>query len=452
LGISYDKNQQSLKNLIDLLNQHLLMVHAKGKRTVLLIDEAQNLSMEVLEQIRLLTNLETSKAKLLQIILVGQPELKVLLKRQDLRQLNQRITARYHLLPLSLDETRAYIRHRLIVCNGNPELFKQSAIRKIYKLSGGIPRVVNILCDRALLGAYSTNTTVITPAIISNAAAETLDYFGEKRSYLSPLLVLLLIVCIAAGIYYQKLWSDVVHQTLINLTTPTFKPEIISQAEPKKPVPVEKPVIVPVATVKTFHDWINNPEYTLNATLISSLKLWGKAIPASNQVDCNYVETTGLRCAFGKTTWKELLAMDRPAIMEFSSTSKQLPLALLTGLSQNQSKIHFNDLSFPVSDVLKEWNGYYLILEPLTIHNVKLIYPHQTSDEVLLLRHLLFSIDGINEVVEKPRYYDDNLVARVVKFQHQHQLPADGKVGDKTMYYLKNIELSVNFPHLKMAD
>jgi general secretion pathway protein A len=428
------------------------MVHAKGKRTVLLIDEAQNLSMEVLEQIRLLTNLETSKAKLLQIILVGQPELKVLLKRQDLRQLNQRITARYHLLPLSLEETKAYIRHRLIVCNGNPELFKQSAIRKIYKLSGGIPRVVNILCDRALLGAYSTNATIITPTIISNAAAETLDYVGEKHSYQSSLLVLLLLVCIAAGIYHQKFWPDVAQQALINLTAPTIKPEIIRQAEPTKPVPVEKPVIVPVAIVKTFHDWINNPEYTLNTTLISSLKLWGKTIPASNQVDCNYVETTGLRCVFGKTTWKELLAMDRPAIMEFSSTSKQLPLALLTGLSQNQSIIHFNEVSFPVADVLKEWNGYYLILEPLTIENVKLIYPHQTSDEVLSLRHLLFSIDGINEVVEKPRYYDDNLVARVVKFQHQHQLPEDGKVGDKTMYYLKNIELSVNFPHLKMAD
>ncbi|HEY5141064.1 MAG TPA: AAA family ATPase, partial [Methylococcales bacterium] len=105
LGIIYDKNQHSLKILIDLLNQHLLTAHANGRRTVLLIDEAQNLSMEVLEQIRLLTNLETSKTKLLQIILVGQPELKELLKRRDLRQLNQRITARYHLQPLSLDET-----------------------------------------------------------------------------------------------------------------------------------------------------------------------------------------------------------------------------------------------------------------------------------------------------------------------------------------------------------
>ncbi len=123
LGIRYDKNLQSLKNLIDCLNRHLLTAHANGRRTVLLIDEAQNLSLEVLEQVRLLTNLETHKTKLLQIILVVQPELQSLLKRKDLRQLNQRITARYHLLPLSLNETRAYIRHRLKVCGGQPDIF-----------------------------------------------------------------------------------------------------------------------------------------------------------------------------------------------------------------------------------------------------------------------------------------------------------------------------------------
>jgi general secretion pathway protein A len=453
LGINYDKNQLSLKNLIDLLNQHLLMVHANGKRTVLLIDEAQNLSMEVLEQIRLLTNLETSKAKLLQIILVGQPELKVMLKRQDLRQLNQRITARYHLLPLSLEETRAYIRHRLIVCNGNPELFKQSAIRKIYKISAGIPRVVNILCDRALLGAYSANATIITAAIVNNAAAETIDHDAEKRSYLWSLLSLLLLVGIAAGVYHQKQWLYAIHPTLINVAAPPVKPEIIRPTEQKKTLPVEMPVAAPVVKAKSFHDWINNPEYSLNATLISALKLWGKPVPENNQVDCNYVETTGLRCVFGKATWKELLAMNRPAIMEFNSTSKQMPLALLTGLNQNQSKILFNDeVSFPVEHVLKEWNSYYLILEPSSIEHVKLMYPHQTSDDILSLRHLLSSVDGIHEIVDQPRYYDDNLVARVVKFQHEHQLPEDGKVGDKTIFYLKNIELTVNFPHLKVVD
>ncbi len=455
LGIIYDKNQQSLKNLIDHLNQHLLTVHANGRRTVLLIDEAQNLSMEVLEQIRLLTNLETNKTKLLQIILVGQPELKELLKRQDLRQLNQRITARYHLLPLSLDETRAYIRHRLTVCNGYPDIFKQSAIRKIYKLSSGIPRVINILCDRALLGAYSSNTHVITPAIVSDAAHETLGIADEKSSHLTPLLVLLLLTCIAAGIYFQIYWPKTHHQAPVNLATtypdPQIKPEIISQLS--QPVPIEKITTVPVAKTKTFPDWINKPDKSLNTALISALTIWGKPIPESNQVDCHYVETTGLRCVFGQATWKDLLTINRPAILEFSLAGTEKRHALLTGLGQNQSMIHFEDnMIFPVADALKYWNGYYLILEPPPIPDVELIRRHQTSDNVLWLRYLLNNVDGKSDAVEQPRFYDDQLIARVMNFQHQHQLPEDGIVGEKTMAHLKNIARTFDFPHLETTD
>ncbi|MGZ8235944.1 ExeA family protein, partial [Methylobacter tundripaludum] len=268
LGISYDKNQHSLKNLIDLLNQHLLTGHANGRRTVLLIDEAQNLSMEVLEQIRLLTNLETNKTKLLQIILVGQPELKESLKRQDLRQLNQRITARYHLLPLSLNETRAYIRHRLTVCNGRPDIFKESAIRKIYQLSSGIPRMINILCDRALLGAYSTNTHAVTPAIVSAAAKETLAFSDKKPPSLTVLLSLLFLGAVATGIYFLTFGPKANRQNAVNTTAPDIQTEPIQS--------------------KIFHDWINNPDYSLNAALIGTLKRWGKPVPENNQVDCRY--------------------------------------------------------------------------------------------------------------------------------------------------------------------
>jgi len=460
LGIDNDKSRQSLKNLIDLLNQYLLVAHGNGKRTVLLIDEAQNLSLEVLEQIRLLTNLETDKTKLLQIILVGQPELKELLKRQDLRQLNQRITARYHLLPLSLDETRAYIRHRLIVCNGNPEIFKQSAIRKIYKLSSGIPRVINILCDRALLGAYSTNTTVITPTIVSKAANETLDVVNDNRPYLTALVSLLCLAGIAAGIYLQTYWPGSSNLAPINLATPypaaQLKAETVSQVGkpvPIEPLPIEKINVVPVAKTKVFRDWINNPDYSLNTALISALKLWGKPIPKNNQVDCHYVETTGLRCVSGKAGWKHLLAINRPAILEFSLTGKKKPHVLFTGLEQNKSMVHFKDnIIFPVVDALKYWNGYYLILEPPSIPDVKLISPRQTSDNVLWLRHVLSSSGGKTDTAPQPRFYDDNLAARVMKFQHQHQLPEDGKVGGKTMIHLKNKARTLELPHLKITD
>ncbi|MEI7995963.1 MAG: AAA family ATPase [Methylococcaceae bacterium] len=456
LGINYDKNQYSLKNLIDLLNHHLLTAHANGRRTVLLIDEAQNLSMEVLEQIRLLTNLETSKTKLLQIILVGQPELKELLKRQDLRQLNQRITARYHLMPLSLDETRAYIRHRLIVCNGHPEIFKDSAIRKIYKLSSGIPRVINILCDRALLGAYSSNTFIITPKIVSSAANETLGFSDKKFSYPAVLFTLLFLACIPTGLYFLKYWPKASNQEAVNLAAAYPAIQTKNQIKPsdqKNTRSVEKINTVTVAKAKTFHDWINNPGYSLNSALISALKIWDKPIPENNKVNCHYVETTGLRCLFGKAGWKDLLITKRPVILEFSLTGAEKRHALLTGLRQNQSMLHFQDnMIFPLADVLKYWNGYYLILEQPPIPDAKLIIPLQTSDNILWLRHLLNRIDGKNEAVEQPRFYDDNLIARVINFQHQHQLTEDGKVGYNTMVLLKKIAGGLDSPYMKITD
>ncbi|MGZ5043383.1 MAG: peptidoglycan-binding protein, partial [Methylobacter sp.] len=424
----------------------------------------------VLEQIRLLTNLETNKTKLLQIILVGQPELKESLKRQDLRQLNQRITARYHLLPLSLNETRAYIQHRLTVCNGRPDIFKDSAIRKIYKLSSGIPRMINILCDRALLGAYSSNAHVVTPAIVSAAAEETLALADKKSPYLAASLAVLFLGCIAAGSYFQTYWPKIRKHALINvpavnmppINVPTvsaaiqIKPEIISQLlQPvqKEPLLIEKFSTAPVAEPKAFHDWINNPDYSLNAALTSMLKLWGKPVPESNQADCHYVETTGLRCVFGKANWKDMLAINHPAILEFSLASGKKFYALFAGLGQNQSMIRFKDnVAFPVADVLKYWDGYYLIVEPPPIPDVKTIYPGHTSDDVLWLRYLLNTIDGKIEAVEQPRFYDDKLVARVIDFQRQRQLPEDGIVGGKTMPHLKNIASTLNLPHLEITD
>lgn len=174
LSVAYPREPLSLKALVDALNQHLLRVHAAGRRTVLIIDEAQNLSREVLEQIRLLTNLETAKHKLLRIILVGQPELRTLLERPDLRQLAQRITARYHLPSLNAIETAAYIRHRLHVAGRREDVFSRGALRAIHRGAGGIPRLINIICDRALLGAYSQNRKHVNTALVRQAAREAL--------------------------------------------------------------------------------------------------------------------------------------------------------------------------------------------------------------------------------------------------------------------------------------
>jgi general secretion pathway protein A len=169
----------SAKDYVDALNEFLLKTHAVGQNNVLIIDEAQNLSADVLEQLRLLTNLETSERKLLQIILIGQPELRTMLARPELEQLAQRVTARFHLDALSLKETVQYIRHRLAVAGMNrPTPFEREGLLRVYELSRGVPRRINLLCDRALLGAYADGKARADRAIVEKAA---LEVFGRDE-------------------------------------------------------------------------------------------------------------------------------------------------------------------------------------------------------------------------------------------------------------------------------
>jgi general secretion pathway protein A len=173
LGIVYRKSDRQ-KDIITKLNEYLIDAHARGRKSVLIIDEAQNLSREVLEQIRLLTNLETSTDKLLQIILIGQPELTQTLQRHDLRQLSQRIVGRFSLVPLNREETISYIEHRLKIAGVDRPLFSPGAIRRIHQLSRGIPRLINVLSDRALLGAYSQSKHMVDRKIVKQAGKEVL--------------------------------------------------------------------------------------------------------------------------------------------------------------------------------------------------------------------------------------------------------------------------------------
>ena len=181
LGVSVPEQKDSIKALTDALNHHLLSAHAKGRRTILVVDEAQNLAPAVLEQVRLLTNLETAKQKLLQIILIRQPELPELLARDDLRQVNQRITGRYHLAPLDVDEAAAYVRHRLRVAGARAEIFTPRALRTLHRVSGGFPRLINIIADRAMLAAYVRDRHQIDARLVRAAAAEVRGDFSEDR-------------------------------------------------------------------------------------------------------------------------------------------------------------------------------------------------------------------------------------------------------------------------------
>ncbi|MCR4378231.1 MAG: AAA family ATPase, partial [Rhodospirillales bacterium] len=174
MRIPYPLGTKSLKDFFDFMNRYLLDAHARGRNPVLMIDEAQNLSPQVLELIRLLTNLETAEKKLLQIILVGQPELNHILAQENQRQTAQRITARYHLMPLGLVETRNYINHRLHVAGLSSTVFTTGAIKAIHKTARGIPRLINSICDRALLAAYAEGRMQVSSKMARSAAAEVL--------------------------------------------------------------------------------------------------------------------------------------------------------------------------------------------------------------------------------------------------------------------------------------
>ena len=173
----------SIKRQTDRLLAHLIDTHARGYRTVVLIDEAQNLPVETMEQIRLLTNLETDDTKLLQLVLIGQPELNDKLALPELRQFGQRITARYHLGPLTLRETRAYIQHRLAVAGVYDEIFPDWSLRKIHAASGGVPRLINVLCDRVLLGVYAASAKSLARRHVKSAIREVLPPRARARGF-----------------------------------------------------------------------------------------------------------------------------------------------------------------------------------------------------------------------------------------------------------------------------
>jgi len=207
LKIDYPDTDNSIKTYTDRIHEFLISSNRKNEKTVLIIDEAQNLSSKVLEQLRLLTNLETNQRKLLQIIILGQPELLDILARTEMRQLAQRITARFHLQPLTRTEVKAYVTHRLAVAGQNIQLFPENSIKLLYKLSDGVPRLINILCDRALLGAYVESQYTANPPIIKKAANEV---FGElknvekqhkNRQWLYPIAALSGITVIAIALF-----------------------------------------------------------------------------------------------------------------------------------------------------------------------------------------------------------------------------------------------------------
>ena len=470
LGIEYQQKDASIKMLTDVLNHYLLEAHAKGRRTVLIIDEAQNLSADVLEQIRLLTNLETPTQKLLQIILIGQPELRTLLQREDMRQLAQRVTARYRLEPVTREETGAYIKHRLHVCGTTRPIFKKSAVDRIYKLSGGIPRLINVLCDRALLGAYTEDKLQIDKKIIRHAANEVLaDELQQYRTRPSPrLLVGGLIVLILASIILFVYWqrSELDHgldQATVQ-PFPKMSADDTSVDNPSPQVSIEpsSDALTDVTTLSSLETQSGSlAEALLTANTSWSLAAWTELfarwsvkLPAAVEPEyCVFANDMGLRCLAERGSWGLLRQYNRPVIMRLWADDGQSVPVVLQHLDDRVAELNIDNESFrlSISEVDRYWFGDFTLLLRSPPNGHLLFKAGDRNPDVAWLRQLLEAAQQVKLPANDPQSFDVPLLNQVMDFQRSHGLTPDGVVGKQTLIQL-NTYTDRNVPLLSVES
>jgi len=452
LRIKYEHKDTSIKKLTDVLNQYLLEAHARGRRTVLIIDEAQNLSADVLEQVRLLTNLETATEKLLQIILIGQPELRALLQREDMRQLAQRVTARVRLEPLNREETGAYIRHRLHICGATRPIFNKSAVDRIHQLSGGIPRLINVLCDRALLGAYTEGKLQIDRRIVRQAAKEVLadelqqtpKRSGRGWSVVVP--VVLMFLAVALYVYWQRPEFGNLLATPAAPTSPELSTSDVSADEPSaeaspaptldqlpEPTVPSPPETQPVSLGTVLQE--ANESWTL-AAWTQLFAQWSVELPAAVAPDyCVFANDLGLYCQAEKGSWGLLRQYDRPAIMELITDDGQSVPAVLRHLEDRMAELMIGNeiLRLDIGDIDRYWLGEFTLLLRLPPNRHLLLTAGDRNPDVVWLRQMLEAAQQVKLPSDDPEYFDVLLQRHVIDFQRRHGLAADGVVGKQTL-------------------
>ena len=434
LHITYNPNA-SIKILVDRLNVFLLDSHRAGRKTILIIDEAQNLEVDVLEQLRLLTNLETNQRKLLQIILLGQPELLTLLGRQELRQLSQRVTARFHLDALNQQEVGEYIQHRLTVAGGNQTLFPPTSIRRIYQITAGIPRLINLVCDRALLGAYVENQPRVNNAIVAKAAREVLGHSGQ-RSRLSEWwksIVLLLALLLSLGVVIN---SEPVKKRL--WPTSPVQTELLSA--PVEVQPALTATISPVAVRRQLLSLVTSHK-DLEQALHDLLSSWDSlnSIAVTSNV-CSSLLDLGLNCFETKSDLTEIRQMNRPIALNLGdSTSprwvtlkKIYAEELLLQIGTSEVLVSSQELVAAGSlNSIVIWRSPPGYLQPLKLGD--------SGSTVDLLVNTLNRVEYGDPTEEIGFLFDLNIEQRIKAFQLASGIEPDGLVGPRTWIQLNNI-------------
>jgi len=463
LHIDVTHNRGSIKAQTDALNRHLLDAHSEGRRTILIVDEAQNLSPAVLEQVRLLTNLETAKQKLLQIILIGQPELRELLARNDLRQLAQRITGRYHLKPLTRDETAQYIEHRLKVAGALGEVFDSGAKKELFRLSQGVPRLINVICDRALLGAYSVESRRVNKRLVRRAAAEVSGEL-ERPLWLRPALTtgaVVSVAVIATSVWWLSQGPDLVSTSETAAAAVAAEPleagpgsEI---AEP--PTPQSQDVAVDVVDEEVELPTLNE-QLQLGATLTTTgsaltslFEIWGLEYRTSAQDVCSQASDAGLACLYQRGSWSGLKQMDRPAIMTLVDDDGDRHEVLLTAIHDDTAELSIGGVlvEHPVSDILQSWFGQYMLLWRPVGGTPVSFAPGSRNDGVVWLRSSLAAISSEYATANAESDAFGAELDRIVRqFQRDHRLSVDGVAGQQTQIVINSLLAADGTPRLTM--
>ncbi|MFT4820013.1 MAG: general secretion pathway protein A [Candidatus Azotimanducaceae bacterium] len=451
LSIDY-QDSASIKTLVDNLNEVLLRSHQQGRKTILIIDEAQNLSVDVLEQLRLLTNLETNQRKLLQIILLGQPELLTLLDRQELRQLSQRVTARFHLGALNRKEVSAYIAHRLNVAGSHRVLFPEPSINLVFEISLGIPRVINLICDRSLLGAYVEEQVQVSRAIVNKAATEVLGDSragtASRRQHRAFIAGIALLVFASVTLLVLLNYQPETLDSTVDTTGNSLQQGLPSTRLSPPPTPL-------LGRMNALRG-ASTPELALGELLSA----WGYSNePTTQKISCELIEQFGLACFSGTGDLQNLINMNRPAAINLGDSDRANWITLIAlsdnlnasletevgngatraVVKENMAQIRVNDSQQWIDQAALTATGEHSFIlmwrmpandyrQPLTLGD--------TGASVDWLVSRLTQIESNKTILEAGYIFDLNLERRVKAFQLAAGITPSGIAGPRTFIAL----------------
>ena len=457
LGIQYEQGERSLKAFTDLLRDYLLKNHEQGLNTVLMIDEAQNLSVEVMEQIRLLTNLETNDKKLLQIILIGQPELQELLAKKELRQLAQRITARYHLRPLNLNETASYIGHRLRIAGLQRPLFKSSAIKRIHQASGGIPRLINVISDRALLGAFVEKKNTVTEPIVKRAIPEVLgdSHVAVNQVSKNHKLVwfgvsLAILLTVAAYIVITQYPQSIKKETMVDSTAqPIQKALDDSRINNKlKNEPLTKSNDELAQEFWGDQSW--DREGLRSARNLFAL--WGVSYyPYQASEPCDFAIDYNLSCDDGTADWDYIKQLNRPLNLKFSTQESGSFWGTLKAIEGNKLVLQFGDHEVRMTQEKLNplWQGEYRLFWKMPDGFIEHTKYGDSGPVVRWLTDAIYTIDNVD--ISPADRFSKKVEDWLMLFQMENGLVADGILGKHSVIMLNN-NVVTNIPKLEKGS